>query len=177
MEQEIEIWRPVVGYENYEVSNLGRVKSLNYNKTGREEILKHKIVKGYLRLNLCKDSKTHSFFIHRLVAQAFIPNPDNLPQVNHIDECKTNNRVENLEWCSAKYNTNYGSRTEKVIKALTNRSDCSKPIEQILNGGVIATYPSISEAARQTGLFIPSISSCCLGKTKTTGGFEWRFVN
>ena len=114
-----EIWRPVVGYEGlYEVSNTGRVRSLdryvrrNYFKKGR--ILKLNDRRGYLFVELCLNNKTKNFSVHRLVAQAFIPNPDNLPQVNHIDEDKLNNRVENLEWCDSKYNSNYGTRKDRA---------------------------------------------------------------
>ena len=101
-----EIWKPVRNYEGlYEVSNMGRVKSLNYNRTGKERIMKgldngH----GYLFVQLCKDGKAKNCRINRLVAMAFIPNPDNLPEVNHKDKIRTNNRVDNLEWCTTQYN-------------------------------------------------------------------------
>lgn len=118
-----EQWRPIEGYERmYEVSNLGRVRSSDsYNRLGRlhlkGRILRPKIEpNGYLRATLFKEGKRKVFMIHRLVAQAFIPNPEGLPQINHIDEDKTNNRVENLEWCDGKYNMNYGTRTERGTK-------------------------------------------------------------
>ena len=110
-----EIWRDVEGYEGlYQVSNLGRVKSLNYRRTGKEKILKPiKIKKQYMNVKLCKNGKLKQYMIHRLVAKAFIPNPDNKEQVNHINEIKTDNRAENLEWCDRSYNVNYGTRIEK----------------------------------------------------------------
>lgn len=118
-----EEWRPIEGYEGlYEVSNTGRVRSLDmYVKIGYGSYRLHKgkvlspgkNKDGYLLINLHCNEKNKKCLVHRLVAQAFIPNPDNLPQVNHKDEDKLNNRVENLEWCDAKYNINYGSRKDK----------------------------------------------------------------
>ena len=111
----MEEWKDIKGYEGiYQISNKGRVKSLHY---GKEKILSGTPIKGgYLFINLSKNGKTKPFYIHRLVAQAFLPNPDNLPDVNHKDEDKTNNYVENLEWCSRKYNINYGNRNEITKK-------------------------------------------------------------
>ena len=115
-----EIWRPVVGYEGlYEVSSLGRVRSLDkydsINRFCEGRILKLSSDRlGYLRAQLYSNSKRKSFLVHRLVAQAFIPNPDNLPQVNHIDENPSNDNVENLEWCDGKYNVNYGTRIDRI---------------------------------------------------------------
>lgn len=112
----MEIWRDITGYEGlYQVSNKGKIKSLHY---GKEKILKpRKVKKGYLSISLHKDNKSRSFRVHRLVGKEFIPNPYNLPQINHIDEIKTNNCVENLEWCSAEYNDNYGTRNERISKS------------------------------------------------------------
>ena len=112
----IEEWRPIVGYEGqYEVSSYGRVRSLDrYDRMNR--FWKGRILKsytdtvGYLNVRLCSNGKLKHHLVHRLVAEAFIPNPDNLPQVNHRDEVKNNNSVENLEWCDGKYNVNYGTR-------------------------------------------------------------------
>lgn len=116
----IEEWRKIVGYEGlYEVSSLGRVRSLDrYVKTCYEayKLQKGKILNpgkntnGYLQVVLHCNGKYKKCLVHRLVSQAFLPNPDNLPEVNHKDEDKTNNRVENLEWCTAKYNLSYGTR-------------------------------------------------------------------
>lgn len=115
----IEEWKDIKGYENkYQISNLGRVKALDYRRTGKEQIISIKNNKGYSEVALWKDSKRKMFMVHRLVAQAFIPNPNNLPQVNHKDENKTNNIVENLEWCTQSYNNSYGTRLERVSSSL-----------------------------------------------------------
>ena len=115
-----EIWKPIEGYEGlYEVSNTGRVRSLDkYDSMNR--FLRGRILRlftdglGYLRAQLYSNSKRKSFLVHRLVAQAFIPNPDNLPQVNHRDENPSNDNVDNLEWCDGKYNVNYGTRIDRI---------------------------------------------------------------
>ena len=121
-----EIWRPVVGYEGlYEVSSYGRVRSLDRYVKGKSEsyrLIKGKVLSGsitkdgYVRCLIKVNGVGRSYFVHRLVAEAFIPNPDNLPQVNHKDEDKTNNNVDNLEWCDAKYNNNYGTAIERRLE-------------------------------------------------------------
>ena len=165
-----ETWKPIVGYEGlYEVSSKGKVRGL---KTGR--ILKPFYTKGYARVNLTSayNDRTKKL-VHRLVAQAFIPNLKNLSDVNHKDEIKTNNNLDNLEWISHKDNLNYGTRTERVAKSN------SKPIQQLdmKTGLIIATYPSASIASKETGILISNISMAAKGKRKTTGGYGWRYQN
>lgn len=171
-----EIWLDVVGYVGlYKVSSAGRVKSLKF---GKERILKPAPNgSGYLLVNLYKDGKMKTMKVHRLVATAFIPNPDNLPFINHKDENKANNRVENLEWVTASYNINYGTRNERVAKSLTN-GKLSKPVLQIDKDSneVIATYPSAREVERQLGFDKGYISNCCNGKYKQAYGYLWRFA-
>lgn len=113
-----EIWKDIKGYEGrYQVSNLGNVKSLNYSHTGKEKTMKLcKDKSGYLNVKLFIDGKHKIYKVHRLVAEAFIPNLKNEPQVNHIDENKSNNNVYNLEWCTARYNSNFGTRKERLRK-------------------------------------------------------------
>lgn len=162
-----EIWRDIEGYEGYQVSSLGRVKLLDYRQTGKERIMKAGNKKGYLRIGLCKDGKQKFYRVHRLVATAFIPNPDNLPQVNHKDENKTNNRVENLEWCSAEYNSNYGTRTKRSVE---------KRKKQVLCIETGKIYSSAVQIDIELGLSKGNISKVCLGKHKTCGGFHWCYI-
>lgn len=117
-----EIYKDIKGYEGlYQVSNYGRVKSLNYRRTGKERLLKQILhTNGYFYVRLYKSNKW--FSIHRLVAETFIPNPENLPCVNHKDEVKTNNHVDNLEWCTNEYNLNFGSRNERISETLSKKS-------------------------------------------------------
>lgn len=160
----IEIFKDIEGYEGlYQISNYGNVKSLNFNRTGKEKILKPtKNSDGYLQICLHKQGiKKH--YIHRLVAQAFIENPNNLPQVNHKDEDKTNNYIENLEWCERKYNINYGTRTDK----------CSKQVLCVETGVV---YPSTIEVERQLGFNNANIGKCCNGRYKQAYGYTWCYV-
>ena len=177
-----EEWKDIIGFEGlYQVSNLGRIKSLRDNHNNpREKILKPQLTKGYYWISLWKNGKRKMYLIHRLVALAFIPNPMNLPQVNHIDENKTNNCADNLEWCDCKYNINFGNRNklagDKLKDIFLNREDCSKPILQLdLDGNIVNEYPSIHEAERQTGFKNQNICNCLKGKRKTCGGFIWKY--
>lgn len=179
-----EIWRPVVGYEGYyEVSNLGRVRSLERKQTKIwrgvevEYIIKKKILKqsddgrGYLRVSLHKDKKSTTFGVHQIVAMAFVPNPhvDKWLYVNHKDENKSNNRANNLEWCDMKYNANYGTRNLRVsIKRGIPVAQIDKDTNK-----VIATFHSSVEAQRQLGVDHYAINLCCKQKLITAGGFKW----
>lgn len=115
-----EIWEDIEGYESkYQVSNLGNVRSLNYRGTGKPKLLKQTTYeKGYKRVNLYKNGKKKHYWIHRLVAIAFIPNPNDLPVVNHKDEDPSNNNVNNLEWCTYEYNNNYGTVRKRISESL-----------------------------------------------------------
>ena len=165
---ENEVWKDIEGYEgHYQVSNLGRVKSLKY---GKEHILKLERRSGYLRVGLLKNRNRKMFMVHRLVGQAFLSNPHNLPQINHKDEDKTNNRVENLEWCDRKYNMNYGTRTQRVTEKV------SKTVLQYTKTGeFVKEWKSIHDIERILGYSKGNISSCCNGKLKWIYGFVWKY--
>lgn len=170
-----EIWKPVVGYENlYEVSNFGRVKSLPRNSTVKyARILKsHTNRYGYLHVNLYKNNKRKDFLVHRLVAEAFIPNPDNLPVVNHKDENPSNNFSTNLEWCTYEYNINYGTSQQRKSHKL------SKPVCQYtLDNELIKIWSSLTECKNKEGFNIGHIYECCRGIRKTHKGFKWSYFN
>lgn len=170
----VEIWRDIEGYEGlYEVSNLGRVKALGNGKTKTHKIRKLAKDKcGYLFVTLSKNGIKKHYKVHRLVASAFITNPNNFPQVNHIDEDKTNNRVDNLEWCDAKYNANYGTAIERRVKKQKNNNRS----KSVLCVETTIIYPSISEAQRQTGFNEKGISLCCRKLQDKCGGFHWIYT-
>ena len=165
----MENWKEIAGYEGlYEVSDLGRVKSINYNHTGTEKILKPgKNTSGYLFVYLCKDGQKKMSLVHRLVAEAFIPNPNNLETVNHKDEVKTNNVASNLEWMSQGDNVAYSQPqwAKRSVQMFDKQT-----------GELLATFPSTMEAERVTGIDQSSISKCCNGKYKSAGGYIWRYA-
>ena len=170
MEEE---WRDIIGYEGlYQVSNLGRIKSLNYRGTGKEGILSPILnKKGYLVIGLCKNNKQNKKRVNRLVAQAFIPNPENLPEVNHKDENRINNCVDNLEWCTREYNINYGTRSEKVSERLKGTRSLSdhpraRKVKCITTG---ETFDTIIEASEKYSVCKNNICRCCRGKSKSAG--------
>ena len=184
-----EEWRPVIGFEEfYEVSSLGRVRSLDriypdaiVNCKGEKQAYVHKgqmmkgfqMDNGYVALVLKGRNRIKRFLVHRLVADAFIENQDNLPQVNHKDECKTNNAAYNLEWCDGKYNSNYGNH---LVHSLAKRG---RSVEQYsLAGEYIATYFRVAVAARETGLDSKCIQQAARkGLNATACGYRWKFAN
>ena len=175
MEVENEIWKDISGYPGYKVSSLGRVKSLKF---GKERILKPaKDKKGYLRLVLCNEGIQKTMKVHRLVGQAFIQNQYNLPQINHKNEIKDDNRVENLEWCDNRYNCSFGTHTQRVAKAHIGvyNTKTSKKVKCLETGKI---YPSLSEVQRQFGFAKENISACCKKKYghKTVGNYHWEYV-
>lgn len=168
-----ELWRDVVGYEGlYQVSNFGRVKSLNYHRSGEERVIVQRQDRyGYKAVNLSKDGVARQINVHRLVATAFIDNPDYLPQVNHKDEDKTNNAVDNLEWCTGKYNMNYGTHNKRCADGI------SKPIIQIdLSTGEVTLWKSATQAAAVLGKDRRGICRMCHTE-KEHGGYAWKFAN
>lgn len=166
-----EIWKDISNYEgHYQVSNLGNVRSIKNNKIILLKPYKNTKRYGYLEVYLRLPGSKKTYKIHRLVAEAFIPNPDNLPQINHIDENKENNIVSNLEWCTAKYNLNYGSHNKKISQALKR-----KVFQYSKDGILLAEFNSQTEAAKLTGSKQGGISDCIRGKIKTHNGYIWKY--
>ena len=162
---EVETFVKIEGFENYEVSNLGKVRNI---KSGR--IIKPQLNRnGYLMHLLYENNKQKHLYLHRIIAIAFIDNPEKKPQVNHIDENKLNNDLSNLEWCTVRENLIHGSRTKRVAEKLSK-----KVIQLDLNDNVLNEFESMKQAERETGVLVGNISSCCNGKTKSAGGYKWR---
>ena len=173
-----EEWRDIKGYEGlYQVSNMGRVKSLNYRHTGKEKILEgYDNSHGYLYANLYKDGKRKQCRINRLVAQAFLENPEGYTDVNHRDENKQNNCMENLEWCDRSYNINYGTRNKKAGKRISEK--LSKPVFSVdKETGLIMYWESTREAERCTVIPHQNIIQCCKGKRKSAGNHIWFYAD
>lgn len=173
--EEVEIWKDIPDYPNYQVSNLGNVKSLNYNHTGKEGLLKQgKQKNGYLSVFLYKDVKGKTFYVHKLVAMVFLENPYNYPCVNHKDENKENNCLNNLEWVSYQYNNTYNNIHKK--RGLKTGKTRKKPILQYtLSGDFIKEFDSATTANIELKISQENICMCCKGKIKSAYGFIWKY--
>lgn len=170
----VEYWLPIKGYEGlYEVSNWGRVRSLNYNHTGKLKILKTSPNnKGYLGLSLCKNGKIKHHNIHRLVAEALLSNPNHYPCINHKDCDPSNNCVWNLEWCSYAYNNVYEERAKR------SGAKQRKPVLQYTKDGQFVNYFNSARIAQEKiGISFKNINAVCLGKIHSAGGFIWKYPN
>jgi hypothetical protein len=178
-----EVYKDIKGYEGlYQISNLGNVKSIKSKKI----LVQSSSSSGYKFINLRKNSKGKNFRVHRLVAETFIPNYNNLPYVNHKDENPKNNCVDNLEWCTASYNINYGDRNNKVAKKVSiwrkkKGSDYSprkrkRVAQYTLDDKFVKEFRSINEAGRETNSSIGTIQKCCVGISHTCNGYKWKYV-
>jgi len=175
-----EIWKDVKNYEGiYQISNLGNVRSLerldNKNRrTHAKDITSKKSKNNYKFVTLYKNGKSKMYLIHRLVAEAFIPNPNNLPQVNHIDENITNNKVDNLEWCTPKYNSNYGTRNKRLSELKDKYK--KKVIRYNEDKTDVKIYSSVTEASKEHYNNTSHIIACCKGKEKKAYGYYWEYL-
>lgn len=179
-----EIWKPIEGYEGlYEVSNFGRVRSLDryvrnndaYNRKICGKIMKpHMNENGYMIVSLRNGGERHKKYrVHRLVALAFLPNPNNYTDVNHKDEVKHHNNLDNLEWCNRSYNSLYGTAQERLSKHKYH------PVEMrdVNNGRIIRKFESIKQASQDMNIKRSHISRVCRGERKTAGGYIWRYAD
>ena len=190
-----EIWKDVVGFEDYyQVSNLGNVRRKAHKRTvvrgtqvyqvlyGERLLKPQPRQHGYLAVPLYGNEKRHngrkckSYSVHRLVAEAFIPNPNGYDEVNHLNEIKTDNRAENLEWCDRIANCNHGTRNKRLGEANINNPLTSRAVIQMtLDGEVVGEYPSLAEAQRQTGCDKANIHNCLSGRYTHAYGYIWRY--
>lgn len=178
----MEIWKDIIGYEeSHQVSNMGRVRTkdryANVGGGGRRRV-SGKVIKpavctnGYLEAHLSVNGERKVFLLHRLVATHFIDNINGLPEVNHKDENIKNCAASNLEWCTSKYNANYGTRNERMMQGRTFR----KIRQYGKNGELIREWNKMSDAAREVGADISSIIRVCKGKQNTSMGYRWEYV-
>lgn len=190
-ESNTERWKDIAGYVGeYQISTYGRVRTVahvtmrkhksghEYPYTVREKIRKTKRNnKGYEQIGLRSYGRPDAYFlIHRLVAEAFLPNPDALPCVNHKNENRSDNRLDNLEWCSYEYNINYGTHKEKAAAWMRERRVRKEVVQMTLDGKEIARFPSQTEASKATGISLSGIRDACTGKYKQMKGYRWRYV-
>lgn len=176
--EDCSIWKDVIGFEGlYIVNKHGEIRSVDHYvkcNTGRR-LVKGKTIKpcdrgnGYPFVTMGKNGKQYNMSIHRVVAMAFLPNPENLPEVNHKDTNSFNFDLDNLEWCDRKYNNNYANRAYKSGEKRRRR------VEQIKDGFVIRVWNSLSEIGKECKLSIGNISECCNGRRNSVGGYNWRF--
>ena len=177
----MEEWRDIAGYEGlYQVSNLGRIRSLDRyvpHKTFGTKFCKgvvmatHQTNAGYLAVNLSKENKYTTIDVHRIVAQSFINNPDELPEVNHKDENKHNNAADNLEWCDNYYNAIYGTKLERQREKMSRQI-----IQYDRSGNPLKEYESATQAEKEiSGKFTGAISKCINGRSKTAYGYIWKY--
>ena len=153
------IWKDILNYEKiYKISNFGEIYSIKNNM-----ILKPVLKNGYSYVSLNKNGKCKTFRVHKLVAMAFIPNPNDLPCINHKDENKLNNRVDNLEWCTYKYNNNYGKKREEIY-------------QMNINGEILRKWKNVKEASKTLKISESGIRKCINYDGKTSGGYKWKRV-
>ena len=182
----VEEWKDIPNFEGYyQASTMGRIRSVERTLVYKNGAVRHwpsKVLVPYLRkdgyysVSLSKNGVRKSYRVHRLVAETFIPNPDNLPEVNHKNEIKTDNRVENLEWCTSEYNLNWATHNIRMVQTAKKNNKHGKPIIQFtLDGKYVNEYKNTSEASLKTGIVRSTIGKVANGQRKTAGGFIWKY--
>jgi hypothetical protein len=168
-------------FDRYYISKCGKVLSTNYNKTNITRLMIPQNRNGYKSIRLYKNSKAKYYQIHRLIGQQFIPNPNNKPQINHIDSIRNNNNINNLEWCDNSHNQKHAYKYgfQKVNKNGLGKfgklnGNSKKVYQYDLNGSLIKIWDSMADVNRELGVLVSCISNCCSGKIKTSGGFIWK---
>lgn len=177
MEEFKEEWRPAVGYEGlYEVSNTGKVARVKGYHCRKRHLMRTFINNsGYVCTRLCKNNHGKTELVHRMIALAFIPNPNNYPQINHKDCCKTNNNVSDLEWCTGKYNSNYADHKQKQSESHINNLEKNKLAKKVICIETGVVYNSTREIERKLGHSHTFIALCC--RTKRIGfGLHWEYL-
>lgn len=184
-----EVWMPSIGF--YEVSNKGNVRSTNYENHKKIVMLEQHLKNGYPNVRLCLNGKRKNFNVHRLMMEAFVPNPSNFPAINHKDEIKTHNFIfvnpdgsvdmekSNLEWCSVEYNDNYGSRNKKISESKKKKHPKAQKIKMIsLDGKVLDIFNSANQAADFLHKSDSNIISCANHKPhyNTAYGYKWEWA-
>lgn len=187
MEQSIEIWKDVVGYEGYyQISSFGKVKRVSRIGCFGNLIKEHPIAvyegERYMLVTLNKLGKKRPNLLHRVIAQAFIPNPDNLPEVNHKDGNRLNNSIENLEWCTSSENQLHAYKIGLQINPWIGKKGikhpCSKPVVKLsIDGKEIERFDSVRDAARSVKADESYLSHCCRNKNRKAGGFKWKYAS
>lgn len=176
----VEEWKDIEGYEGvYQISSIGRVKRLVDGFKVKACHLIHPYInnRGYVCVHLMSNGLRKAYSVHRLVACAFIPNPHNYPEVNHISEVKTDNSISNLEWCTSAYNREYGSGQQRAIVSIRENHHVRSVCQISQDGSIVKVWKTIKSASETLKIDGSQITKCCKGVRKTVGGYRWNYID